>query len=198
MASRELFNPAFPYISPLQLERGNDDDDTHSEGAEMSGFEDEGRTSSPTSSSSSGSINTQVNPTLVSSSAVVIGAYQNIISEPHWRTKEIPNEQCQALSTTPEGPRLTCPFFKGEAPCQKDYGRLDRFKHHLQSHMAIKPYQCASVQSSRPCGATFTSIAALKQHVNSKDKFSCKDCGLEILKKNLARHQPSCQRASRK
>ncbi|KIM30290.1 hypothetical protein M408DRAFT_328325 [Serendipita vermifera MAFF 305830] len=128
---------------------------------------------------------------LASDTQVIKKAYQDIVSDPEYLRKELSKEQCDAMSVTSKELGYICPFFKGAVPCQKNERRLDRFKWHLHDHMGIKPYECPGRYSTEPCFRTFHSRTALDRHVESKNLVTC-ECGLQLLKKNIARHRRTC------
>ncbi|KIM29509.1 hypothetical protein M408DRAFT_22856 [Serendipita vermifera MAFF 305830] len=178
-------------VSPLQLAfvPTKDDDaplsDPPLEYAGASDFEEEGHTPSPTSSDSNMTL------ALASDNEAIRNALQDIVSDPKYRVQELSKEQCEALSITSRELGYTCPFLQGTGPCQKNERRVDRFKFHLHDHMGMKPYACPNPGSPVPCLRTFHSKTALDRHVESKIPVTC-ECGLKLLKKNMARHRRKC------
>jgi hypothetical protein len=61
------------------------------------------------------------------------------------KRQEIPDDTCILFNLTSNGPRYTCGLFKRPGHlCAESVDRDDLFKHHLQSHLGITPYSCAS------------------------------------------------------
>jgi hypothetical protein len=57
--------------------------------------------------------------------------------------EEIPHGSLLFFDLTPHGPSRTCALFIDNArQCSKSINRLDRFKHHVQTHLGIRPYLC--------------------------------------------------------
>jgi hypothetical protein len=60
-------------------------------------------------------------------------------------TQEIPEDKCNHFKRHPQSPQYACGLYisPGE-PCGETFDRSDRFKHHVQGHLGITPYSCAT------------------------------------------------------
>lgn len=74
---------------------------------------------------------------------VLYNVILSLLRRPDAERTEIPHDQCSAFDSTPYGPEHTCSLFTKGAPCNHKVHRTDRFKHHIQWHLGIRPYPCA-------------------------------------------------------
>jgi hypothetical protein len=86
------------------------------------------------------------------------------------RIQEIPDEISVLFDLTSNGPRYTCALFKRPGHlCAVTVDSTDRFKHHLQSHLGITPYSCASFHSPRMVCLVPMNVGFRPRHVMGKE-----------------------------
>lgn len=74
----------------------------------------------------------------------------SLLQRPDALLKEIPYDQCRTFDSTPYGPERTCSLLTKGKACNLKFGRGDRFKHHIQQHLGIRPYPCAGSKTVHP------------------------------------------------